>query len=112
MIKQTLPLLILVFVIQSCDCQIITRGTVIDSVTKKPIEKAELHYLNVRSTDFVTNQKRVFTTDSIGHYNMHSNNYGFCPDIDVKLKVCKQGYQCKEVTLSENASDTIELVKL
>ena len=95
------------FVLQSCDCWIIVKGNIVDSQTGKPINEAQIEFLNIKSTDYIKSSdslkiNRVFETDSLGHFSMNSNNYGFCPDINPKIKIWKEGYKTIEYIVKED----------
>lgn len=111
-------LISLIFV--SCDCWVLVDGKVIDSDTKKPIKKAFIEFTNIRCTELVRATAQnvetncVFETDSIGLFFMKSDNYGFCPDNPVGIKIRKVGYKTMELELNEGhlmTDLTIELEK-
>jgi len=91
----------------SCDCWVLVDGKVIDSDTKKPIEKAFVEFSNIKCTELVRATAQnvetdcVFATDSIGVFFMKSDSYGICPDNPVKIKIRKVGYKTKELELNQ-----------
>lgn len=91
----------------SCDCWVLVNGKVIDSDTKKPIKKAFVEFTNIKCTELVSAAAQnietncVFETDSIGLFFMKSDNYGFCPDNPVGIKIRKVGYKTKELELNQ-----------
>jgi hypothetical protein len=93
--------------LQSCDCWIIVNGHIIDSQTKDPVIDAQIEFLNVKSTDYSKSSgsrkvNRIFKADSLGRFSMVSNNYGFCPDLDIKIKIWKDGYKTREFVIGED----------
>lgn len=106
------------FLLTSCDCWIIVDGKVIDSNTKEPIEKVRLEFLNVKSTKIINStvsseeSNRIFSTDSIGLFFMTSDNYGFCPNIEPKVKLWKDGYKTKEFIVKKNIERNELIIEL
>ena len=102
----------------SCDCWVIVDGKIIDSQSKEPIEKVRLEFLNVKSTEIINSTvasekvNRIFSTDSIGLFFMSSDNYGFCPNIEPKIKIWKVGYKTKELIISENSARNELIIEL
>lgn len=106
------------FVLTSCDCWVIVDGKVIDSDTKEPIEKVRLEFLNIKSTEIINSTvaslevNRIFSTDSIGLFFMRSDNYGFCPKVEPKIKIWKDGYKTKEFIILENIARNELIIEL
>ncbi|GHC65538.1 hypothetical protein [Ulvibacter litoralis] len=94
--------------LMSCDCWVIINGKVIDAQSKEPIERVRLEFLNINSTEIInstiTSQEvnRIFSTDSTGIFFMRSDNYGFCPNIEPKIKIWKEGYKTKEFIVTDD----------
>jgi len=112
--------MLLFMTLQSCDCWVNLSGKIVDSNTKKPIDKVRIEFLNIKSTEIVNSTvaseevNRIFLTDSSGVFEMRSNNLGFCPNVDPKIKIWKEGYEMTEFTVSDTVSRNeivIELVK-
>lgn len=112
--------ILLLITLQSCDCWVNLNGKIVDSSTKQPIEKVRLEFLNIKSTEVINSTvaskevNRIFLTDSSGVFEMRSNNLGFCPNVNPKIKIWKEGYKTMEFTVSESVSRNevaIELVK-
>jgi len=92
--------------LQSCDCRMMVTGHIIDSQTNDPVIDAQIEFLNVKSTDHSKSSdsvkvNRVFKTDSLGRFSMLSNNYGHCPDLDIKIKIWKDGYKTREFVVTK-----------
>ncbi|WP_458626441.1 hypothetical protein [Winogradskyella sp. PC D3.3] len=110
--------LLISFLLTSCDCWVIIDGEIIDSRTKEPIEKVRLEFLNIESTEIINSTvasqevNRIFSTDSIGIFFMRSNNYGFCPNIEPKIKIWKDGYKTKEFIVTEEISRNELVIEL
>ncbi len=102
----------------SCDCWVLVDGKVIDSATKEPIKKAFVEFTNINCTELVRATAQnieincVFATDSIGLFFMRSDNYGFCPDSPVGIKIRKVGYKTKEFELNQVQEKTDLIVEL
>src|SRR5690606_11001192 len=111
---------LILMLLQSCECWIFVNGYVVDSETNEPIEGVNLEYLNVKSEKILHRSGQLgevrdnFITDSTGFFFMQSDNYGRCPDIEPRIKIWKAGYQTKELTVKDNITDnlTIELEKI
>lgn len=107
--KRALIIAILIsLMLQSCDCWVVVNGNIVDSQTGEPINEAQIEFLNVKSTDYSKSSdsleiNRVFKTNSLGHFFMKSNNLGFCPNIDPKIKIWKEGYKTIEYIVKEDA---------
>ena len=102
----------------SCDCWVLVDGKVIDSDTKEPIKKAFVEFTNIKCTELVRATAQnvetncVFATDSIGLFYMKSDNYGFCPNSPVGIKIRKVGYKTKELELNQENLMTDLIVEL
>ena len=102
----------------SCDCWVLVDGKVINSNTKKPIKKAFVEFTNIKCTELVRATAQnvetncVFETDSIGFFFMQSDNYGFCPDNPVGIKIRKVGYKTKELELNQGHLMTELIIEL
>jgi len=105
--KKYLKLIVLTFLLTSCECWVFVDGKVIDSETKKPIKKAWVEFENIKCTEIISStvatQKMncIFSTDSIGIFSMKSDNYGICPNKRVKIKIRKYGYKTKIIELND-----------
>ena len=109
--------LIFLLIFQSCDCWVIIDGNIIDSKTGNPLINAQLEFLNIKSTNnkYINDSIQIsntFKTDSLGHFDMISDNYGICPNINPIIKIQKDGYKTKKYIVENNRkSITIKLEK-
>jgi len=104
-------------ILQSCDCLVVVSGNLVDSKTNEPIIGAQLEFQNIESIDFSKSNdskevNMIFKTDSIGHFDMTSNNYGFCPDIEPIIVIRKEGYKSMKFTVIDDLDRNKLTVKL
>ncbi|WP_283635727.1 hypothetical protein [Aquaticitalea lipolytica] len=77
-----------------------------------------MEFTNIKCTELVRATAQnvetncVFATDSIGLFFMKSDNYGFCPDGPVGIKIRKVGYKTKELELNQGHLMTDLIVEL
>jgi hypothetical protein len=108
-------LLILTFL--SCDCWILVDGKIINSKTNRPIENAKIEFLNIKSTNNMKTTdsayvKNVFFTDSIGEFQMQSDNFGRCPKKDIRIRIFKESYGKIDMILEKGKPTTGLIIKL
>ena len=110
--------LFITIIFVSCDCWVLVDGKVIDSETKEPIKKAFVEFTNIKCTELVRATAQnvetdcVFETDSIGLFFMRSDNYGFCPNGPIGIKIRKAGYKTTELQLNQEQSMNDLIIEL
>lgn len=84
----------------SCDCSQRVQGTIVDDTTGKPISGA-----NVSKKGRLV----IETTDSTGHFEVHSISGGLLGCPDMKIVAYAHGYIKTEASIPAGGSDVIRL---
>lgn len=99
--KHIILVLLIVFLIQSCDCRQNVSGKIIDE-NNNPIENVEIQNIKKKYSNDLT--------DTNGEFNLTAISGGLaCPPM--KISISKQGYNTLETSIKNGGYKKIKLKK-